>query len=84
MMPHSLLYLKIHERAISCSGEIFGAADEIDALDNQLVIFLLRPLTWRCRLAHKVGFGKHQLHMKIDVSKNKTFFVKHVHVRATD
>ena len=78
MMPHILLYEEIHERAISRAGELFGADDKIDAINNQLVIFLLRTLTWSCRLAQKVVWGRHQLHVKIDVCRNKAFLMEHV------
>ena len=52
---------------MSRDGELLGVDDEIDAMDNQLVIFLLRTLTWRCRLAIKVVCGRHQLHVEIYV-----------------
>ena len=70
MMPHILLYEEIHKCTISRAGQLLGVDDKIDALDNQLVIFLLRTLTWRCRLAHKVVWGRHQLHVKIYVWRN--------------
>ena len=54
-MPHILLYEEIHTCAMSRAGELLGVDDEIDALDNQLVIFLLRTLTWRCRLHTKLS-----------------------------
>ena len=84
MMPHILLYEEIHKCAMSSAGELLGVDDKIDAFDNHLVMFLLRTLTWRCRLAHKVVLGRHQLHVKIYVWRNKAFLVEHVQMRATD
>ena len=52
-MPHYLVYEALYKCAMSRAGEL-GVDDEIDALDNHLVIFLLRTLIWRSRLAHKV------------------------------
>ena len=69
---------------MSRAGELLGVDDMIDALDNQLVIFLLRTLTWRCRFAHKVVWGRHQPHVEIYVWRNKAFLVEHVQMRATD
>ena len=83
-MPHILLSEEIHKCAMSRAGELAGVNDESDALDYQLVIFLLRALTWRCRLAHKVFCGRHQLHVDIYVWRNKAFLVEHIQMRATD
>ena len=83
-MLHILLYEEIHKCAMSRAGELLGVDNKIDALDNQLVMFLLRTLTWRCRLAHKVVWGRHQLHVKIYVWRNKALLVIHVKMRATD
>ena len=82
-MPHNLQYEEIHMCAMSRAGKPLGADDKIDALDNQLVIFLLSTLTWRCRLAHKVVWKRHQLHAEIYVWRNKAFLVEHVRVRPT-
>ena len=76
MMPHILLYEKIHKCDISSAGELLGVNNENDALDNQLVIFLLRTLTCRCRIEHKVVWGRDQLHVEIYVRRNKVFLVK--------
>ena len=84
MMPHILLYEEIHKCAMSRAGELLGVDNEIDALENQLVIFLLRTFTWRCRLAFKVVWGRHQLHVEIYVWRNKALLVEHVQVRSTD
>ena len=54
----------IHKCGISSTGKLFGEDDNIDALHNQLIIFLLSTLTWRCRLAHKVVWRGHQLHVR--------------------
>ena len=69
------MYEEIHKCAMSRAGELLGVDDKIYALDHQLVIFLLRSLTWRCRLAHKVVWGRHQIHVEIYVWSNKAFFV---------
>ena len=37
---------KIHDRAIRGARELVGANNKIDALHKQLVIFVLRTLTW--------------------------------------
>ena len=83
-MPHILLYEEIHNCAMSCAGKLPGADDKIDAMVNQLVIFLLSILTWRSRLAHKFVWRGHQLHVEIYVWRNKAFLVEHVQVRSTD
>ena len=41
MMPHILQYVEINKCAMSRAGKLLDADDMIDALDNQLVIFLL-------------------------------------------
>ena len=64
--------------------ELLGVDDEIDARDNYLVIFLLRTLICRCRLAHIIVWGRHQLHVEIYVWRNKAFLVENVHMRAID
>ena len=78
MMPHILLYEGILRCAMSRAGELFGVDDKINALDNQLVIFLLRTFTWRCRLAHNVVCKRNKLHVEIYVWRNKAFLVEHV------
>ena len=83
-MPHILVYEKIHKCAMSRSNELFGVDNKIYALSHQFVIFLLRSLIWRCRLAHKVLWRRHQLQVEIYVWRNKAFLVKHVKIRATD
>ena len=69
---------------MSCVGKLLSADDKIDALDNKLVIFLLRTLTWRTRFAHKVIWKRNPLHVEIDVWMNKAVLVEHVYVRLTD
>ena len=59
MIPHILQYKKIHKCAMSRANELIIVDDEIGAIDNQLVILLLVTLTWRCRHAHKVVWGRH-------------------------
>ena len=66
------------------SGELLNVNDKIDALDNQLVIFLLNILSWSRRFAHKVVWGRHQLYVEIYVWRNKAFSVEHVQMRVTD
>ena len=83
-MPHILLYEEIHKCVMSRADQLIGVNDEIDALDNQLLIFLLSTLTWRCRLANKVVWRGHQLHVEIYVWRNKAFLFQHVQVRSTD
>ena len=60
-MQQIMVYEEIHKLTMSRDGELLGVDDKIYALNNQLVIFLLRILTWRCGLAHKVVWGRHQL-----------------------
>ena len=67
MMPHILLYEEIHKCAMSRAGEFLNVNDEIDALDNKPIVFLLRLVTWHRRFAHKVVWGRHQLHVEIYV-----------------
>ena len=83
-MPQILLYEKVHKCAISCAGVLYNVDNKIDAFNNQLVIFLLHTLTWRCRLAYKIVWGRHQLPVKIYVWRNKAFLVEHVQMRATN
>ena len=84
LMHHIFRFNEIHLRAKSPAGKSFGADDKIDALHNQLVIFLLSTLNWRCRLAYKVVWGRHQLRVEIDFWRNKALLVKNVQVRSTD
>ena len=84
MMLHILLYEAIYKCAMSRAGKRVGVNDVIDALDNQLVIFMLSTLTWRCRLANKVVWRGHQLHVKIYGWRNKALLVEHVQGRSTD
>ena len=83
-MPHILLYEEIYKCAMSRAGDQLGVDYELDAHDHQLVIVLLRTMTWRCRLAHKIVCGRHQLHVEIYVWRNKAFLVEHVQMLATD
>ena len=69
---------------MSRAGELLNVDDTIYALDHKLVIFLMRSLTWRCRLAHKVVWKRHQLHVEIYIWRNKAFLIEHVQMKATD
>ena len=84
MMPHILLYEEIHRYPISRAGELLSVNDKIDALNNKLLIFLLLSLTWRCQLAQKVVWERHQLHVEIYVWRNKAFRDEQVQMRAID
>ena len=84
MMPHILLYKEIHKCVTSLAGERLGVDDQIDALDNQLVIFLLRTLTWRCRIAQKSCLGTASTSCEDVCLEERAFLVEHVQVRATD
>ena len=65
------------------TGELLDVNYKIFALDQQLIISLLRTLTWRSRLARKFVWGRHQLDVEIYVRRN-AFLVEHVQMRATD
>lgn len=65
-------------------GKLFGADNKIDALNNQLAIFLLYHLTWRCQLAIKVVWKRHQLYVKIVNWRNQALEIKNVQIKSTD
>ena len=66
-MPHILLIELIKTCTMSRAGELFGVKNKIDALNDKLVILLLRTLSWLCRLEIKVVLRRHQFHVKIYV-----------------
>ena len=82
-MHHILQNEQIHLRLVGRTGKLLGANNEINALDNQLVIFLLSICSWSCRLAHKVVRWRNQLYVEIDILKNKALLVENVQLRAT-
>ena len=83
-MPHILVYEEIFKCAKSRAGELCNVYNKIYALENQLVMFLLRIFTWHRRLAHKVVWRRRQLHVEIYVWRNNAFLVEHVQMKATD
>ena len=69
---------------MSFTGKRSGADNEIDAMNNQLVISLLRILSWRCRLAHKVVWEGLKIYVDIKFRIYQTLFVEYVQVTSID
>ena len=69
---------------MSRADKLFGADNKIEALDNQLVIFLMSNLSWSCRLAHKVVWGRHERFVEVDFRRNKARLVENAQVMSID
>ena len=78
VLHHILALENIQLRDMSRAGKLLGSNDEIDALDNHLVIFLLRTLSWYCQFEQNVFWRQHKLHVKIVSWRNKALLMENV------